>query len=208
MEFGFFTSGVLMYMAEQSANKVRASNNERTIVVNHLNDAYADGRLNLDEATDRIAQVHDTVYREDLYALIQDLPTKRETVVPLPASPLPPESPARTSRVDWFVSLFGDIKRQGVWRSPERSLFITLFGDAKLDYRQASHSERVSTVTHIALFGDMNVTVPAGIRVISRNFMIFGDREGGNIETDDPDAQTIVVRNFAIFGDAKIRTGE
>jgi hypothetical protein len=199
-----------MRMAEQTENenKVRASTNERAIVVNHLNDAYADGRLDLDDATDRIARVHDTVYREDLYALVQDLPSKRETVAPLSSSPTPTPPAAKTSRVDWFVSLFGDIKRQGVWRSPERSLFITLFGDAKLDYRQASHSERVSTVTHIALFGDMNVTVPAGIRVVSRNFMIFGDREGGNIEIDDPDAQTIVVRNFAVFGDTRIRTGE
>jgi hypothetical protein len=191
-------------MTEPMQHGMRVSERDREIAARQLNDAYADGRLSLDESTERIAQVQDAVYQADLAALVQDLP-------PLAQAPVRQQAPAPransgSSPIDWVISLFGDARRQGRWTAPERIICITPFGDVKFDYRDATFAGAASCVIHITIFGDTKIDVPPGVRVGRQAFTIFGDQDGGDMESDDPAAPTIRLRHFSIFGDLKIRS--
>ena len=190
-------------MAIEENRGLRVSEADRNRVARQLNDAYAAGLLSLDESTERIAQVQDAVYQADLAALVADLPpVSREPV----ASPVPAARPSPAAKpVNWLVSLFGDARRSGRWRSPEQTVCITPLGDMNFDYRDAVFDKPESNVMHITIFGDTEITVSPDARVETQSFTIFGDQDGGNLEGTSPDAPIIRVRHFSIFGDLKIR---
>jgi hypothetical protein len=61
---------------------IRASDAERDEVARILNDAAAAGRLSTEEAGERLAQASSARFREDLAALISDLPAAMEPAGP------------------------------------------------------------------------------------------------------------------------------
>jgi hypothetical protein len=105
---------------------VRASDAERDATVDRLRTAAADGRLTLEELTDRIAAASAAEMRSDLVPLTSDLPAT-----------------AVTDRVFKTAAVrgVGDVKRSGIWAVPAESTFRTWFGTIKLDLRQAEISE-------------------------------------------------------------------
>jgi DUF1707 SHOCT-like domain len=128
---------------------VRASDADRDATVNRLREAAAEGRLTLEELTDRIEAAASAVMCSDLVALTSDLPgTAAAGVATQPAG----------------VRGVGDVKRSGPWTVPAENSFRTWFGHIKLDLRQAQIG---ATETHIharALFGNVDLLVPEGSR--------------------------------------------
>jgi Domain of unknown function (DUF1707) len=100
---------------------VRASDAERDATVNRLRDAATEGRLTLDELTDRIEAAADAVMRSDLVPLTSDLPATAAVGVATQAA---------------GVRGVGDVKRSGPWTVPAENSFRTWFGNIKLDLRR------------------------------------------------------------------------
>ena len=131
--------------------EIRASDAERDATVDLLREAAAEGRLTLEELSDRVEAAAGAVTRSELAVLTSDLPAK--TVV-LGAAAQTPD-----------VRAVGDIKRSGAWAVEADSHFRTWFGAIKLDLRQAQIS---ATETHIharAVFGNVDLLVPEGVEV-------------------------------------------
>jgi hypothetical protein len=128
---------------------VRASDAERDATVDRLREAAAEGRLTLEELTDRIEAAANAVLRSDLVALTSDLPATAADVATQSAG----------------VRGVGDVKRSGPWTVPAENSFRTWFDNVKLDLRQAQIS---ATETHSharALFGNVDLLVPEGVEV-------------------------------------------
>src|SRR3954469_25765706 len=104
---------------------VRASDAERDAAIDRLRDAAAEGRLTLEELTDRIEAAFAAVMRSDLTALTSDLPVSARVGV------APPSAGVRG---------VADVRRSGPWTLPAESSFRTWFGHIKLDLRQAQIS--------------------------------------------------------------------
>lgn len=60
--------------ANPTAGRVRASDAEREEFAGMVREATGDGRLNLDEGDERLAQVYAAKYRDELRPLVADLP--------------------------------------------------------------------------------------------------------------------------------------
>ena len=100
-------------------------------------------------------------------------------------------------------TVFGDLRRAGVWRVPVYSSWSTLLGDVKLDLREA-HIERSPTTIHTrTLFGDIEVLVPEGVAVDLRVSSMLGTvRQVA--DAVDPAAPRVVVTGRTIFGDVRV----
>ena len=101
---------------------VRASDAERDATVERLREAAAEGRLTLEELTDRIETAAGAVMRSDLVPLTADLPAA-------PVAGHPVAGPE--------IRGMGDIKRTGAWVVPAESSFRTWLGNITLDLREA-----------------------------------------------------------------------
>jgi hypothetical protein len=130
---------------------LRASDREREQAVAKLRDAVVDGRLTLEEFTERVGLAHQTPQRRELERLVADLP----------AAQAPPEAPVETAH----RAIFSELTRRGRWRVPPRSAYRSIFGTIELDLRDATLSGELTELDVYNFFGTVTVIVPVGAAV-------------------------------------------
>lgn len=169
---------------------VRASDAEREQTVARLRDATAEGRLTLDEFSQRVEEAYAAKTHDTLDSLTADLPS---SIVAAPASRRKPRS--------FTISIFGGIDRKGRWRLARRHWVVSMFGGSDLDLREASLEGGEATISIVDLFGGTDLYVPDGIEVDFNGFGLFGgaSEHGGDVPPR-PGAPLLRVRAFSMFG--------
>jgi Domain of unknown function (DUF1707)/Cell wall-active antibiotics response 4TMS YvqF len=167
---------------------VRASDAERERTLERLRDAAGEGRLSLEELSERIDAATGAVTREQLATLTTDLPAA------LPAMVGP----------DRGFGLF-DLKRSGAWIVPASSRWRPIFGTVVLDLRAARITAPVVTLDVRAIFGGIDLLVPEGVGVELRARTLLGSvkHEGG--EPPAPGAPLVVLTGRTVFGAIRVR---
>jgi hypothetical protein len=171
---------------------VRAADAERDAAVARLQEAVGEGRLDLDEFSQRASAAYAAVTTAELDALLADLPGEAA-----------PEIVGR--RVpETFNSVFGDIRLAG-GSAPRNA--STVFGDVRVDLRALrTDADRVDLVLG-TVFGDVDVIVAEGVDAELHGWTVFGDRK---VELAPlprlAGTPLIVVHARTIFGDLKLRS--
>lgn len=129
---------------------IRASDAEREAAVQLLTRAAVEGRLTLEEFSDRVGLAQTAGTDRDLAALGADLPAVRSAAV---------------EAADRHLALCSKLVRSGLWDIPERSSYRCLFGTVNLDLRQARLLGRETEIDIYNLFGTVTLIVPDGVRV-------------------------------------------
>jgi Domain of unknown function (DUF1707)/Cell wall-active antibiotics response 4TMS YvqF len=129
---------------------VLASDSDRDIALALLREASVDGRLTLEELADRAEQVQAARTRDDVAAATAGL----EVAVPPPA-----EEPVVHRTV------LSNFTRQGRWRIPRQGRFSAVFGNIKLDLREAVLPGPELDIEIRVKFGTVDVIVPEGVLV-------------------------------------------
>lgn len=169
---------------------VRASDAEREAVIEQLREAAAEGRLTMEELTDRIEAAAGAVMRSDLDVLTRDLPVPGVTVT----------APVTNAR----ERSMGDVKRSGAWVVPAHSEFRSWTGNIQLDLRQATISAREIVIDAYTPFGTIDLLVPEGVQVEVR-----ADAKLGTLKRRDhpaaPGAPRVILTGGTMFGTIKVR---
>lgn len=187
------------------AKAIRASDAERAAVVDRLNHACTEGRLTLEEFSERVERVYTAKERGELDALVADLPAGRpERPVRRPA----PEAPDGRSGGDSQVSVLpiGGMRRRGRWHVRRNTVLVTLLGGMDLDLREADITADEVTLTKVSLVGGLDVTVPPGVRVEIGGFVLLGGRTIDVGDPAAPGAPTIRIRAFGLVGGVRVRS--
>lgn len=184
---------------------IRASDAEREQAIERLRGAAGEGRLTLEELTDRVEAASGAQTRGELERLVRDLPADGGVggVGALRSAPGAGEivSVPVSNR-----AVFGDLSRKGPWRVPRRSRWDSVFGDVKLDLREAQVADAVVEIEAGTVFGDVELLVPEGVVVEVRARTFFGDVKQDAGEVAPPGAPRIVLTGWTTFGDVKVRT--
>jgi hypothetical protein len=174
---------------------VRVSDAEREREVAALREHLVQGRLSLEEFTNRMAAAYAATTSADLAALESDLPAVAGAVQ---------ERPRRAT--GFLLALFGGTKRAGSFRVREHVVCITLFGGTTLDLRGALLEGDVVNIQSFTMFGGLDVIVPEGVEVDLSGLAIFGAKETrGKPTVLQPGAPLVRVNAFVIFGAATVR---
>jgi len=162
---------------------LRASDADREAAVASLREHLAEGRLTLDEFTERI----DLAYRARTHAELDELSRDLPAAAP----------PSRRKPTRFLFSLFGSTECDGRIRVGRRVTCLAGFGNIDLDLRRATLESDVVTVTMLGAFAAIDLYVPEGIEVDVHGFSIFGHkrRRGGDTE---PRPGTPLVRVYAV----------
>jgi hypothetical protein len=171
---------------------VRVSDADREHAVGSLREHLVQGRLSLEEFTQRMESAYGATTSTDLAQLQRDLP---ETA---------PER--RRSALRFLVAIFGGARRSGSLRVQQRLFCVAVFGGVTLDLRGALIEGDEVTVQAIAAFGGIDVIVPEGVEVDLTGLAIFGAKETrGKPGTLRPGAPLIRVNAIVAFGGATVR---
>jgi hypothetical protein len=175
----------------------RASDQERDAVVQRVQDAFAEGRLDDTEFDQRTRAALTARTHADLDALLADLPAA--TAAPGTATAVPGR---------FAITLKSSVRRAGRWRVPERYTTVVYKGGGWLDLRAAELSGPVTTFMAVAYKSRVTILVPPNVRVEMTG---FGVTQGLHDEEDPgyrlpADVPVIQVRGIAYKGTVEIAT--
>ena len=176
------------------------SDAEREATVERIREACADGRLTMEEMSDR----SDIAYRArtvaELSVLTRDLPADRTPAQRPVAVTVGGDEPK-----DSFIAVFSGSERKGHWRVPRRSKAVAVFGGVALDLREAEFTARETYMTVTAVFGGVEIKVPEGVEVHLTGWAAFGGK-ASKVGPARPGAPVLHLRCQIAFGGVEVKT--
>ncbi|HVF31937.1 MAG TPA: DUF1707 domain-containing protein [Acidimicrobiales bacterium] len=181
----------------------RIADTDRDRAVAVLRMHCTEGRITLDEFSDRVGEVYNARTAGELDAVVADLPVPWSHE---PAREEEPDARRRSRSVRWLVAIFSSSSRRGRFTLDDEAAVIAAFGDCTLDLSEASIDGPNPLVSVVALFGNVTVVVPEGIEVNLQGLPLFGStRCDTGSAPPRPGSPVVTVRAFAAFGDVRVR---
>lgn len=144
---------------------ILASDAERERSITLLRDAVGEGRLTLEEFSERVGLAQSARTDQELTCLTRDLPG-----APVAASP-----PAAAS--EQHRAFCSHLVRGGPWSLSPRSSWRSIFGTIDLDLSQARLAGAETALAVYNLFGTVTVIVPEGVEVVVRGGGLFASQK-------------------------------
>ena len=184
------------YVDVRSAPGVtRASDDERNATVARLTRAGTEGRLVLEELTERIDAALRAVTRQQLDQLLRDLP----------AASLPESQRARRR---WALAIMSGSRRRGRWRVGSKLGAFALMGGAVIDLRHAEMTEPEVHIRAVAIMGGVRILVPEGTRVRGSGVALMGGNDLSGSRRDQaaevPGTPLVHVHAFSLMGGVRV----
>ncbi len=181
----------------EPAEGIRASDAERDATVERLSAATGEGRLTLEEFSQRMGRATTARTRAELDRLVTDLPAN----IGVAGSTAAGRAQAPSS---WHVSPIGGLRVYGPWRMDRHVIVISVVGGTRLDLGQAELAAPEVTLTKVSLVGGVRVGVPTGIRVETSGFSLIGGTRVESGPEPGPGAPTVHIRAFSLVGGVRI----
>ncbi|GIH95114.1 hypothetical protein Psi01_57440 [Planobispora siamensis] len=163
---------------------LRAGDRDRERIAEMLRLAVGEGRISVDELTERLDRVYGARTFGELDAVVADLP---EAAGGLSRPAAPPVSRSHSSAPGSQPALPGDvlrlhtrgtraIRQVGRWTVPRQIIVDCTWRTAVIDFRQAAcpHREVDMRVECHSPFGDVIIRVPIGWQVVSEEMTSGG----------------------------------
>jgi hypothetical protein len=182
---------------------LRVGDRDRDAVVQRLQQAFAEGRLDDEEFDVRTRAALTALLSTDLAALTHDLPAAAASMPPADRAAVSGRAPGKLA-----IAYKSAVRRGGRWRVPEQFRAIVYKGSGHLDLRAAELTGPVTTLFAIAYKSRIDVLVPLGVRVELDG---FGVSKGWSAEEDlesrlPADAPVVHIRGVGYKGTIEVRT--
>ncbi len=151
--------------SESRPMPILVSDAERERSVALLRIAVGDGRLTLEEFSERVDLAYAARTDRELATLARDLPA---TAV---------ASAAVAEDTEQHRAFCSHLVRTGPWSVARRSSWRSIFGTIDLDLRQARLADPDTVLEVYNLFGTVTVVVPAGVEVVVRGGGLFASQK-------------------------------
>jgi hypothetical protein len=184
-------------------SRLRASDADRDRAASVLNEALAQGRLTAEEHSERLDALYAAKTHADIVPVIDDLPST--SALAAPSAGAGQVGPA--ARGQRMTAIFGGISRKGRWHPEPETRILAVFGGAELDFREADLPAREITISAVAVFGGVSITVPPEMRVVDTGSAVMGGREitGESAESVAPDAPVLRITGTCVFGGVDVK---
>ncbi len=144
---------------------VLSSDAERERVALVLRDAAGEGRLTLEELSERLGWVYESRTSKELEAVTRDLPARRSG-----------SATTERKRRRWVIAVMSGARRRGHWRPEERCVALAVMGGCKLDLRDAEIQGARLDITAVSIMGGVKIVVPEGVEVDLSGIAIMGGK--------------------------------
>jgi class 3 adenylate cyclase len=189
---------------------IRISDGDRNKAVDFLRQHCSEGRLTLDEFSDRVGEVFAARTKGDLEAVLIDLPgawvddaSRNSSVEQAPAAPAKHRRPARR----WIVGVMSGGSAKGRWRPGAETHVLALMGGCEVDLRQAEIDGPEVFIKAYAIMGGVEIVVPEGIEVDLNGFALMGGNERRVKDVPRiPGSPIVRVQAFSLMGGVSVKS--
>jgi class 3 adenylate cyclase len=185
------------------AERVADADRDRTVAV--LREHVVDGRLTLDEFSERVGTALRASTRGELDAVTADLPALAAPESPAEVELAKSDSTRRGRR--WHIAVMSGHDTKGRWRISGKTNAVAVMGGCDLDLRRAEIEGPEVTISAVAFWGGIRITVPEGFDVELRGFSFMGGR---SLRLKDvariPGSPVIIVKGYSVMGGIDVRS--
>lgn len=140
-----------------------ALRDRREQVITRLSEGYAQDLFDVDELERRLDVAHSARSVAELDALVEDLAPTTSTAMVL-AGPTAIDDPNRAAAKKLRV-IMSSVERRGPWSVPKALDLRVFWGNAELDFREASLGPGVTTI-HVRVFmGNFEIVLPPNLAI-------------------------------------------
>ena len=104
------------------------------------------------------------------------------------------------------LALFGTERREGAWVAPRLMLVRSIFGETRLDLREATLPVEGMEIDCWALAGSIRLILPPGVRVDAVGVGIVGEFTDRSEPGVDPTAPVVRIRGTAMLSECTVET--
>lgn len=187
--------------------EIRISDADRNQVVELLRQHCSEGRLTLDEFSDRVGDVFAARTRADLEKATADLPIPTPPDALSPArAPEVPEARRRAVR-RWIVGVMSGGSAKGRWRPADETNVLAVMGGCEVDLRNAEIDGPEVVIRAWAIMGGIEIIVPEGIEVEMSGFALMGGNEKRVADVPRlPGSPIVRVQAFSLMGGVSVKS--
>jgi hypothetical protein len=131
---------------------ILASDSDRERSIEQLSNAVSEGRLSLEEFSDRVGRAQVARTQDDLALITRDLPAMVT-------------EPAVVPEHDRHLAFCSMLVRRGPWELAARSSFRCIFGTVVLDLSEVRLSSSETELEIYNVCGTVEVIVPEGVQI-------------------------------------------
>jgi hypothetical protein len=176
---------------QPGGSPARASDAERNRTVEALAEASAEGRLSLEEYSERSEAALRARTLGELTGLTVDLPAPAHSDAALVS--------------EQITAVLGNESRKGPWVVPAHLEVRSVLGDCHLEMQQAVIGQHVTTIEATVRFGTVTIFVPDGIDVRLTGRAVLGAKSSQLRGEPQPGAPVIVVNCDVLCGSVTVR---
>jgi len=141
-----------------------ALRDRREQVILRLSESYAEDVFDVDELERRLDLAHGAGSVAELDALVVDLAPATTTTALVLAGPTAIDDPGRAA-VNKLRVIMSSVERRGRWSVPRTMDLRVLWGNAELDFRDASIGAGVTTIHVRVVMGNFEVVLPPNLAI-------------------------------------------
>jgi class 3 adenylate cyclase len=181
----------------------RVADADRDRAVTQLREHVVEGRLTLDEFSERVGSALSARTRADLGSVMADLPQARPAGRNLPE----PSSGAPKKQRRWHVAVMSGHSTKGRWRISGKTNAVAIMGGCDMDLRKAEIEGPEVEITAFAFWGGIDIVVPEGFDVELRGFSVMGGRDLSLRDVPIvPGSPRIVVKGIAVMAGINVKS--
>ena len=189
------------------AESLVALRDRRHQVIARLSDCFATDVLEVDELERRLDLAHGARTVAELDTLVADLAPAPATTALAPLAPAAIDDPRRaeTKRVRVVMS---HVERRGRWTVPRTLELRVFWGNAELDFRDASLAPGVTTVDVRVLMGNLEIILPPHLAIdVDVSSFMGSVEERHRVPPDDDPARPLLRLTGAVrLGNLELTT--
>jgi len=196
-------------MTQEDGGQSAPINHTRQITIDALCEHFANDAMTVEEFERRVDLAHGASSRDELRALLSDLPSGD---LPAPVESAAPSVRGATVPAEHVkenghhIAILGGVRRTGRWTPARTNHVVAIMGGAELDFREAALPAGVTEVKIYTIMGGAEVIVPPGLAVESHGIGILGGFEhaGDDGFALDPSAPVLRVTGISLMGGVEI----
>jgi hypothetical protein len=169
-----------------------------------LSECFARDELSLDDFERRVDAAYASSVESELAALVADLSAPATALAAARGAAIVPAAGAPALRAGLARAVFGNVERRVAGAVPSGARVSSVFGNVEIDLRELELPPGVTELHVLAVFGNVELTVPPTIAVECHGSPVFGSF--ASVARVAPGEPVLRIIGSAVFGNVEIKT--